>query len=354
MTLRIGLVGPVPPPAGGMAVQTAMLAANLHGEGLAVSLVPTNAPYRPGWIGRWRGIRALFRFLPYLWALWRLAGRSQLVHLMANSGWSWHLYAAPAIWICRVRGVPVIVNYRGGEAASFLAAAARWVLPTLARASLLVVPSGFLREVFDRFGVHAEVIPNAVDLSMFHPGARASAPVVIVTRNLEPIYDIATALRAMVRVRREVTSARIVIAGSGPQQAELVALAGSLGIGEAVEFAGRLDREELAARLRSSWVCLNPSVVDNMPNSLLEAMASEVPIVSTRVGGVPYIVEDGVSALLVPPRDDDAMARAIVRLIKEPQLGDRLRDAARGGVRAYTWQVVGPQWLRTYRRLALP
>lgn len=335
-------------------MQTAMLAERLRNEGLVVLALATNAPYRPSFIGRWRGIRALFRLVPYLGALWRLAGRSQLVHLMANSGWSWHLYAAPAIWICRLRGVPVIVNYRGGEAASFLAAAGHWVLPTLARASLLVVPSGFLREVFDRHGVRAEVIPNVVDLSLFRSGARSATPLVIVTRNLEPIYDIATALRAMARVRREVAAARIVVAGTGPQQAELQALARSLGIDDAVEFTGRLDREELAARLRSSWVCLNPSLVDNMPNSLLEAMASEVPIVSTRVGGVPYIVEDGMSALLVPPCDDDAMARAIVRLIREPELADRLRHAGRTGVAACTWQVVGPQWLRTYRRLAPP
>ena len=333
-------------------MQTALLHQKLQEEGLAVSVVATNAPYWPRWMGRVRGLRACCRLLPFVAALWRLAGRSQVLHVMANSGWSWHLYSVPAIWIGWFRRVPVIVNYRGGEAASFLAAASRWVLPSLQRAQLLVVPSGFLHEVFARFGMGAEVIPNAVDLSMFHAGPRSAVPVVIVTRNLEPIYDVATALRAIAQVQRQVQSVRIVVAGSGPQHTELRLLAKSLGIADAVEFTGRLGREELAARLRSSWVCLNPSVVDNMPNSLLEAMASEVPIVSTCVGGVPFMVEDGVTALLVPPRDVDAMARAIVRLVSDPQLAERLRRAGRVKVAAYTWQVVGPQWLRTYRRFA--
>ena len=333
-------------------MQTAMLSSRLREDGLAVSVVATNAPYWPSCIGRLRGVRALFRLVPYLGALWRLAGRSEVVHLMANSGWSWHLYSVPAIWICRLRGVPVIVNYRGGEAASFMAAAARWVLPTLKRATLLVVPSGFLHQVFQRFGIRAEVIPNAVDLSLFHSGARAPEPVVIVTRNLEPIYDLATALRALARVRREIESVRLVIAGTGPEHSALVSLAKSLGIDDVVEFTGRLDRDELAARLRSSWVCLNPSVVDNMPNSLLEAMASEVPIVSTCVGGVPFIVDDGVNGLLVPPRDDEAMAMAIIRVIKDAELADRLRESGRVAVQAYTWHAVGPLWLRAYRRVA--
>ena len=140
--LRIGLVGPLPPPAGGMAMQTRQLAELLRGEKADVLLVPTNAPYRPAWVANWRGLRAVFRLLPYLVALWRAAGRSDVMHVMANSGWSWHLFAAPAVWISRLRRVPVVVNYRGGEAAEFLARSARGVRGTMRRTSRLIVPSG--------------------------------------------------------------------------------------------------------------------------------------------------------------------------------------------------------------------
>ncbi|MFN4116589.1 MAG: capsular biosynthesis protein, partial [Inhella sp.] len=118
--LRLLLVGPVPPPAGGMAMQTAQLQRLLREGGADVELVATNAAYRPAWLGRVRGLRALARLLPYVADLWRACGRAQLMHLMANSGWSWHLFAMPAIAMARLRGLPVLVNYRGGEAESFL------------------------------------------------------------------------------------------------------------------------------------------------------------------------------------------------------------------------------------------
>lgn len=114
-----------------MANQTRQLAALLQQEGLRVEVVPVNAPYRPAWIERVTGVRALFRLAPYLLALWRVAGRTRLLHVMANSGWSWHLFATPAIWIASLRGIPIVVNYRGGEAAAFLQRSYRWIRPTL-------------------------------------------------------------------------------------------------------------------------------------------------------------------------------------------------------------------------------
>ena len=106
--MRIGLVGPIPPPNGGMAMQTQQLQRLLGAEGIEVELLPTNAPYRPAWVARLRGMRALFRLLPYLWQVWRLAGRVDAIHLMANSGWSWQLFSAPVLWLGSLRTIPSI------------------------------------------------------------------------------------------------------------------------------------------------------------------------------------------------------------------------------------------------------
>ena len=338
--LRVGVVGPVPPPAGGMAMQTRQLVQLLDGERAKVSLVQTNRPYRPAWIGRFVGLRALFRLVPYMLALWRTAGRVDVLHVMANSGWSWHLFAVPAVWIARFRSVRVIVNYRGGEAASFLQRSAGLVRATVRRASSVVVPSEFLREVFGRHGMAAQIVPNVVDLSRFHPGPRAEPPQIIVARNLEPIYDNATALRAFAMLRASMPGVRLLIAGTGPQEASLRALAAELGVTAGVSFVGRLSADEMALRLRESAVALNPSTVDNMPNSVLEAMASGVPVVSTDVGGIPFIVSDQRSALLVPAGDAGAMARALERVLRDAALADKLRRNGLQDVLAYTWPAV--------------
>lgn len=348
--LHIGLVGPLPPPFGGMANQTRQLAELLRGEGLTVSLVQTNADYRPLWISKVPVIRALFRLVPYLFALWQQTGRCHVVHVMANSGWSWHLFAAPAIWIAKLRNTPVIVNYRGGEAESFLAGSTRLVRATMRQTSGLIVPSGFLKAVFARFGMPATIVPNIVDTAHFYSPTphRAVRRHVLVARNLEPIYDNETAIRAFATVRRKYPDATLTLAGSGPSAASLRALAESLGVAGGVIFSGRLDRFAMAQAYRKADIALNPSLVDNMPNSVLEALASGVPVVSTRVGGVPFIVDDEQTALLVPPKSPDAMAEAILRLMDDAALSEKLVDNGLAEVHNYTWQRVWPLLAEVY------
>ncbi|HZX25445.1 MAG TPA: glycosyltransferase family 4 protein [Telluria sp.] len=353
-TLRIALVGPLPPPAGGIPNQTAQLARLLREEGLQVEVVRMNAPYRPAWAGRLRGLRAAFRLAPYALKLWQAAARADVMHVMANSGWSWHLFAAPAVWIGAALGVPVVVNYRGGAAEELLARSAWLVRPTLARASAVIVPSGFLRDVFERFGVGCSVVPNVVDTSRFRVGpAKASAaPHIVVARNLEDIYDNATALRAFAAVRRLHSAARMTLAGSGPEEGPLRRLAAALGVADAVAFPGRLAHADMANLYATADIVLNASRVDNMPNALLEAMAAGVPVVSSAAGGIPYIVTHEVSGLLTAPGDAAAMAAAMRRVLDEPALAAALRAGGLHGVQRYTWEAVRPQLLEVYERLA--
>ncbi len=349
---RVGLVGPLPPPAGGMANQTRQLAELLRAVPLKVELVQANPPDRPAWIGRVRGLRALWRLPPYVVRLWRCAGRVELMHVMANSGWAWHLFAAPALLIGRLRGVPVIVNYRGGEADQFFSAAPAWVRPTLRAAACVAVPSRFLHEVFARHGVVTEIVPNIVDLARFSPADRARTTRrgahLIVTRNLEAIYDVTTALDAFARVRAALPLARMSIAGTGPERAHLEAHCRALGIGDAVVFTGRLDPDAMAALYRDADVVLNSSRVDNMPNALLEAFASGVPVVSTNVGGIPYFVDHGKTALLVPAQDPAAMAAAALRLLRDPLLAAAIRANALWTTSAYTWPSVRARLFDVY------
>jgi glycosyltransferase involved in cell wall biosynthesis len=275
------------------------------------------------------------------------------MHVMANSGWAWHLFAAPAVWIACLRRVPVIVNYRGGEAPEFLSRAIGIVRPTLRQATAVAVPSRFLQEVFARFGQKTVVVPNIVDLELFRPaaaGERKAEAHIVVARNLEPIYDIGAAIRALARLRETIPNARMSIAGSGPERPALEALAAEMGVAGAVTFAGRLERREMASLYRSADAVLNPARVDNMPNSILEALASGVPVVSTNVGGVPYIVEHGRTALLVDAGDSEAMARALGEVLAQPPLAARLRDAGLAEVRRYGWDRVRTDLLSLYER----
>jgi glycosyltransferase involved in cell wall biosynthesis len=273
---------------------------------------------------------------------------------MANSGWAWHFFAAPAIWVGKLRGVRVIVNYRGGAAESFLARSIRTVRPTLRMADDIVVPSEFLRGVFAKFGIETTIVPNVVDVKRFKPARTAAAapgpdaPHVVIARNLEAIYDIATAIKAFAILHAVRPAARLTIAGAGPERAMLGTLVDELALSDAVSFCGVLSRDAIADLYRSATLMLNSSIVDNTPNSLIEAMACGIPIVSTNVGGIPYLVKDRMTALLVPPGKPDALARAMVEVLDDPVLAGRMIEGGIQVARGCAWEKVLPMWMREY------
>lgn len=354
---RIGLVGPLPPPSGGMANQCEQLFQLLQSEGVDVEVVQTNRPYYPHWVGRIPLLRAVFRLVPYLVHLWGAAGRVNVIHVLANSGWAWHLFAAPAIAIARMRGTPVIVNYRGGNADPFLMQAPGYVLRMLAWASMRVTPSPFLQRVFAKYGLKVEVIPNIIDLSRFTPSPPRSfggSPHIVVTRNLEKIYDIPTAIRAFASVRKTFAGAKMTVAGTGPELANLQRLVLKLQLSEAVKFSGRIDNASISALYACADCMVNSSTVDNMPISILEAFASGVPVVSSCAGGIPDLVEHGISGLLVPIGDDAAMAREVLRVLQNPEMASSLRRAGLADAEKYAWQQVRAKWLSAYVRSATP
>ncbi len=339
-----------------MANQAIQLRDALEGAGIGVRFVQVNEPYRPAFIAKIKGLRSIFRLTLYLCRLWRALGAVDVVHVMANSGWSWHLFAAPAVWVAKMRGRPVIVNYRGGEAEKFFMAQWRWVKPTLALADSVVVPSPFLEPVFATRGMPCTVIPNILDLQRFVPRPDSLAPTdnphLVVTRNLERIYGIDTAIRAFEIVAKQCPGARLTIAGSGPEEGGLRELVRALGLDHSVSFCGRLTNEQVARLYQGADLLLNASREDNSPNSLIEALACGVPVVSTNAGGIPFLVQDRVSALLVPVGGHVAMGAAALELIANKKLGDALVQAGAAIVKKFDKAAVSMAWCQEYARVS--
>ncbi len=353
--IRVCLVGPSLDILGGQAVQLQRLLGKLRDvPELDVAFIPVN-PRLPGvlrGLQRVKYVRTVATSVAYGWSLVRSLGRYDVVHCFSASYWSFLLAPLPAMAIARMYGKGVVLNYRSGQAEDHLT---RW--PSAVRrmrlAHSIVVPSGYLVDVFARFGLTAQSIFNFVDVDAIrHRRRERIAPVFLSNRNFEAHYNVACVLRAFARVQRELSEARLIVAGAGPQRDALHALAAQLGLRN-VDWRGPVPPAAMAELYAAADVYLNAPSIDNMPNSIIEAYAAGLPIVTTDAGGIPYIVTHERTALMVPSDDDSALAAAALRLVSDPALALRLADAGHQECLAkYVWAAVRDEWTRLYARVA--
>jgi len=340
---------------GGQAVQLARLRDQLENTpGLEVGFLPMN-PRLPGplrLLQRVKYVRTVATSIGYWILLFSRVRKFDVVHAFSPSYWAFLLGPVPAMLVARAFGRGALLNYHSGEAEDHLR---NWrtAVPLTRLAHRIVVPSGYLREVFARFGLTAEAIHNFVDPDAIPHRERVTLqPAFLSNRNFEAHYNVSCCIRAFARVQQRIPSASLVVAGYGSQRELLEELVRTLQLRN-VEFTGRVSPAEMGRLLNEADILLNSPDIDNMPLSLIEAQAAGLPVVSTSTGGIPYIVKDGETGLLVPPGDDEAMAAASLRLLEEPGLALRFARAARAAcLEQFTWPAVQDAWVRVYRELA--
>lgn len=352
---RILLAAFSPDIPGGIAVQAARLVARLQSEpSIEVEFIAVN-PRLPG---AWRRLQAvkylrtLVTTALYFFRAVRRARSCDVVHVLTASYFSFLLTAWPAILAGKLSGRKVVLNYHGGRAEDHLRRSPRSSRWTIRAADLLVVPSRYLEEVFAAFGLRARVVPNFIEAERFpFRDRRPLRPVFLSARHLEPHYNVACAVRAFGLIQERVPASRLIVAGQGSQRGELELLARTLGLRN-VEFVGQKDHEEMRSLYGLADVLLNSSEADNQPLSVIEAFASGMPVVATRAGGVPYLVRDRETGLLVEKGDHRAMAEAALELLADDELAARVARNALGESRKYGWDSVRDEWLEVYGGLA--
>ncbi len=243
-----------------------------------------------------------------------------------------------------VRGArrPVVVTTLHGTDVTLVGLDRAYLRTTqysIEHSDLVLAVSRFLADYTNRemgVGVPIRVIPNAVDHERFRPAAEAVGPeeaaerrrrfahpdekLLVHVSNFRPVKRVEDVIRVFGEVSRRI-GARLLMVGDGPDRPAAVALAAELGLTGRVSFLGSFPSIEDV--LAVSDLFLLPSVKESFGLSALEAMASGVPVVASRIGGIPEVVEDGVSGVLCAPGDVEAMAAAALSL-----LADDARHAA--------------------------
>jgi glycosyltransferase involved in cell wall biosynthesis len=246
----------------------------------------------------------------------------------------------------RMMGLPLIFVIHGGTVPEFARQHPAWVRRVLSRADVLVAPSAFIIEGLADQGFAVRHIANVVDLSAYEFIRREQVrPCLFWMRSFHEIYNPEMAVRVLARLRESHPDARLIMAGSDKgRQAAVEALAAELGVRASIEFPGFLKNEQKVAFGRKADIFINTSRIDNMPVALLEAGALGMPIVTTNVGGIPYLVSHETSALMVGDDDVEGMVAAIERLLASPELVGRLTGNGRRMAERSNWDVVRPQW----------
>ena len=326
-------------------------------------------------------------------ALWRLslfcrlrkvAKEYDVLHIHCCSGWGF-LPAVVGVTVGRWLKKRVVLTYHGGGGEKFFDKYPKLVRHYLTRTDANIVLSGFLGKVFDQHQLPYTIIPNILEFNDSHYRERTEIkPHFICTRAHEPLYNIPCILRAFQKTLTEIQifqsklkkhskisntsqselkelselmslteipEATLTLVGNGSEHEDLVQIVNEMGLKNVI-FTGRVDNSEIYRYLDQSDIFLSAPTVDNMPVSVLEAMNAGLLVISSNVGGVPYMVEDGKTGYLFPSDDSDVLAALMVKAILQSSESTEIIHNAHEAVSAYRWENIRQQLYKVYGILA--
>ena len=292
----------------------------------------------------------LFRLLDMLWAT--IAHRNKVSYILIDT------YSTKAFWyaflcaqfarLLKIKYIPIL---HGGNLPNRLKKNPKLSRRLFSNAYRNVAPSGYLKQAFDAEGfTNVVLIPNAIAKEKYTFKNRTNLlPKLLWVRAFATIYNPEMALRVLQQLQKAYPEATLTMVGpekDGSLQTTK-ALAASLGL--SVTFTGQLSKEAWWQLAAEHDIFINTTHFDNTPVSVLEAMALGLPVVSTAVGGIPYLITPDVTGKLVPDADTDAMVAAITELLQQQEQGQLLIQNARSFVAQMDWDVVKEKWVEVFK-----
>jgi glycosyltransferase involved in cell wall biosynthesis len=284
----------------------------------------------------------------------------------------WAIPTGPAAVVAaRKLGVPSVITMHGGDVYVnpeqgydfptrwYVRPALRW---TLRHAGALTAITEDCRQHALRAGAPAEhirLVFNGTDLRRFSPGENGNRPdmqfgpnMIFACRQLFPRKGIRFLLEAAAQLKSRFPDLKVVLAGDGFERPQLTRLATDLGIAQDVTFLGWVPNTDLPPYYRAAAVSVIPSLEEGFGIPAAEAMGCEVPVVASDAGGLPEVVENGVTGLVVPRGDSDALAKAIGTLLQDPERRRVMGQAGRlRALRLFDWDRSAEQFEQLYREI---
>jgi glycosyltransferase involved in cell wall biosynthesis len=297
----------------------------------------------------------ILRLLEMLFTIWQQRKYYQIAQVDVFSGQAF-VWAYLSTRFLKLIHKPVVLSLHGGNLPNFAQKFSKYVKRLFFLADAVTVPSEYLLGSMKPYRNDLVLIPNALNKNNYHFIQRVSArPVLIWLRAFHQIYNPELAIRVISHLQKETQNIRLIMVGPDKGDGSFqrtIQLTSRLELDRNVELSGAVPKAEVSNWLNKGDIFINTTNYDNTPISIMEAMFQGLCIVSTHVGGIPYLLTDNEDALLVPPNDPAAMAAAVKRLLTEPGLAQKLSFNAHKKAEQFDWSVVLPQWEKLFAELA--
>jgi glycosyltransferase involved in cell wall biosynthesis len=289
----------------------------------------------------------MLRLLDMVSSVWRNRRSYRVAQVDVFSGPAF-MWGEAACWALRRALKPYVLCLRGGNLPNLAQRHPQRMRRMLGNAAAVTTPSRYLQQELSSFRSDIQVVPNPLDVGSYQFQPREDPqPRLVWLRAFDQIYNPTMAVRVVEKLVNQFPKTSLLMVGpdkgDGSFQ-ETQSLVRQLGVADRVSFPGVVPKADVPNWLNRGDIFLNTTNIDNTPVSVLEAMACGLCVVSTDVGGIPYLLNDGQDALLVPRNDVDAMAAAVHRILTERELGKNLSQLGRAHVEPFDWSIVLPQW----------
>lgn len=271
-------------------------------------------------------------------------------------------YASYGFWfaylcgrLAKALGVPYICILRGGSLSQRLTGSPTLAAQLFEHSFANVAISGYMADIFEKSGFKTFLIPNTIDLTNYSFQLRNSPrPRLLWVRSFHEVYNPTLAVDILTELLDRYKEATLCMVGpdkDGSLQ-KVKAYAKEKGVRDQITFTGRLSKSDWIELSAQFDFFINTTNVDNTPVSVMEAMAVGLPVVTTKVGGIPFLFKEGVEGIMVPPNDAETFVSAITDLIEHPERAARISQAARAKAKQWDWNVVKDQWKVLFERVS--
>jgi L-malate glycosyltransferase len=255
-------------------------------------------------------------------------------------------YALIISQLCRFLNLKYIAKLHGGDLPNRLKRNPFLCDLLFKNAYKITAPSHYLMEAFQsKYATNLFYIPNTIEIDKYSFSQKAFvAPKLLWVRSFSKIYNPKMAIQVIFELKKDYPTAQLCMVGPDKEHLldECKALARRLNLD--VMFTGKLSKEAWVALSKEYMIFINTTHFDNTPVSVIEAMALGLPVVSTNVGGIPFLLKDKDTALLVADNDVSGMVTAIKLVLTNPHLTTAIVQNARNYVEQFDWEKVKPMW----------